>query len=247
MVVILALLSVILVSLISLIGILALSIQVGRLRKALTYFVSFAAGGLLGDAILHLLPEISGETGFTLQVSFSILIGIAIFFLFEKVLHWHHYHAPHSKETVHTFAVMNLLGDSVHNFIDGLIIGGSYLVSIPAGIATTIAVVFHEIPQEIGDFAVLLEGGFTQRKALFFNFLTAVTAIIGAGAAFILNLYVENLIRFLIPFAAGGFIYIAGSDLIPELHKEARISRSLIQFATFLLGILVMASLLLLE
>jgi zinc and cadmium transporter len=143
---------------------------------------------------------------------------------------------------------MNLFGDAVHNFIDGLIIGGSYFVSLPLGLATTLAVVFHEIPQEIGDFGVLIYGGFTRSKALFFNFSTAITAIFGAIISLGLGFYVQGFIPFLVPFAAGNFIYIAGSDLIPELRKEEPgLLKSALQLTTFILGVLVLFSLTLLE
>ncbi|MEK6953135.1 MAG: ZIP family metal transporter, partial [Nanoarchaeota archaeon] len=173
--------------------------------------------------------------------------GIILSFLIEKVIHWRHCHIPTSKKHPHPFAYINLLGDSVHNFIDGLIIAASYLASIPVGIATTIAVILHEIPQEIGDFGVLLHGGFTKKKALFFNFITALTAVLGALIALILSKSIEQLTIFLIPFAAGGFIYIAGSDLIPELHKEVKLSKSVLQILTFVFGILIMVLLLFLE
>jgi len=239
--------SVFLVSLLSFVGVLTLSLKADHLKKVLIYLVSFSAGGLFGDAFIHLLPQIAEETGFGLNISLYILSGIAAFFILEKVLHWHHYHLPHTKEQAHPFAIMNLVGDAFHNFIDGLIIAASYLVSIPIGIATTTAVVLHEIPQEIGDFGVLLEGGFSKGKALFFNFLTAITSIFGAIVALVVSSYVENMTHFLIPFAAGGFIYVAGSDLIPELHKEVNVKRSLVQFATFVLGMLVMVALVFLE
>ncbi len=242
-----SLVSVIIVSLISFAGVLTLSFKHEKLKKVLIYMVSFSAGALLGDAFIHLLPEIVEESGFTLQVSIYLLLGIAISFIIEKVVHWRHCHLPTSREHPHPFAVMNLFGDALHNFIDGLIIGASYLVSIPVGIATTLAVILHEIPQEIGDFGVLLHGGFSKSKALFFNFLTALTAILGVVIALILSNSVENLTTFLIPFAAGGFIYIAGSDLIPELHKEVSLKSSILQLVLFILGILVMMALLLLE
>ena len=142
---------------------------------------------------------------------------------------------------------MNLVGDGVHNFIDGLIIAGSYLVSIPLGLTTTLAVILHEIPQEIGDFGVLIHGGFKMRKALFMNFLTALTAVVGTVVALSLSIFVENLTLFLLPFAAGGFIYVASTDLIPELHKGSyETKKSLLQLITFVLGILIMLSLVLL-
>ena len=135
---------------------------------------------------------------------------------------------------------MNLVGDGFHNFIDGLIIGGSYLVSIPIGIATTVAVLLHEVPQEIGDFGVLVHGGFSRKQAIMFNFITALTAILGAVLALILFDYVGNLTKFLLPFTAGGFIYIAASDLIPEIHQEKRPWRSLLTLVFLSLGIFLM-------
>ncbi len=240
--------SVVIVSLISLAGLFTLSISTANLKKILIYLVSFAAGGLLGDAFIHLLPEIVEETqGFGLLLSFYVLSGIVAFFVLEKLINWHHYHLPHSKEQLHSFALTNLIGDAFHNFIDGLIIGGSYLLSIPAGIATTLAVIFHEIPQEIGDFGVLIHGGFSVKKALFYNFLIALTAVAGTIIALLIGQYMAHLTTFLIPFAAGGFIYVAVADLIPELHKETRPGKSALQLSTFLLGIGVMVALLMIE
>src|SRR3989338_3717906 len=242
-----SLISVLIVSLLSLIGVIALSIKKDRLKKILIYTISFSAGALFGDAFIHLIPEAVEETGFSLKTALYILSGIVFSFITEKFIHWRHCHLPHSKEHIHPFAIMNLLGDSVHNFIDGLIIGASYLVNIPTGIATTIAVILHEIPQEIGDFGVLLQGGFSKAKALAFNFLTAATAILGAIISLMFSSYIKGLTTFLIPFAAGTFIYIAGTDLIPELHKEVKFQRSLIQLVTFLIGIGIMVSLVLLD
>ena len=144
---------------------------------------------------------------------------------------------------------MNLIGDTMHNFIDGLIIGASYLISIPVGVASTIAIIFHEIPQEIGDFGVLLKGGYSKTKALLLNFITALSAILGVLIALIFAVKVNGVVDFLIPFAAGNFIYIAGSDLIPELHKEEcnNEKKDLLQMIMFVLGIIVMSLLLFLE
>jgi len=237
--------SVFLVSIISLVGIIAFSIKVEKLKKFLIYMISFAAGALLGDAFIHLLPEVIKEVGFETRISIYVLIGIGFSFIIEKVIHWHHFHFPLSKGHAHPFAIMNLVGDGVHNFIDGLIIGASYLVSIPVGIATTIAVILHEIPQEISDFGVLLQGGFSKAKALFYNFLIALTSILGAVIALLIGKNVEGLTIFLIPFAAGSFIYIASADLIPELHKqEFEWKKSLLQFFAISLGVIVMLALL---
>ena len=243
-----SLVSVIVVSLISLVGVLVFSLKEENLKKILLYLVSFSAGGLFGHAFIHMIPEAVGENGFGLQVSLYILIGIVTSFIMEKFLQWRHCHIPTSEEHPHSFAYMNLFGDAVHNFIDGLIIGGSYLANIPLGIATTLAVVFHEIPQEIGDFGVLIYGGFNKSRAIFFNFSTALTAIFGAIVALSVCFLIQDFIPFLIPFAAGNFIYIAGSDLIPELRKEEpRFLKSALQLASFVLGVLILFSLVLLE
>lgn len=237
--------SVVLVSLMSFVGILTLSIKAEKMTRFLIYMISFSAGALLGDAFFHLLPELVEETGFTLTVSAFVILGIAFSFIIEKIIHWRHCHHPTTHDHPHPFAWMNLFGDGVHNFIDGLIIGAAYLVSIPVGIATTVAVILHEIPQEIGDFGVLLHGGFSKGKALFLNFITALLSVLGAIVALLLSSYIENLTTYLIPFAAGGFIYIAAADLIPELHKETKVSKSLLQFLFFSFGVGVMVVLLL--
>jgi zinc and cadmium transporter len=245
----LIILSVFIISLISFIGVFTLSIKTKNLKKILIYLISFSAGALLGDTFIHLLPEIAEKTGFTLKTSFSILGGIAIFFALEKIIRWDHCHRHVTEEShVHPFAYMNLVGDAFHNFLDGIIIAASYLVSIPAGVATTIAVALHEIPQEIGDFGVLLQGGFTKTKALLLNFASALIAIIGAIITIFVGAKIQNIELFLIPIAAGGFIYIAGSDLIPEIHKHSdKIHQGILQLLAFLLGIAVMAVLLFLE
>jgi zinc and cadmium transporter len=226
---------------------LALSVNLKQLKKIVLYMVSFSAGGLFGDAFLHLLPKTIEEAGFGLAISSYVLFGISFSFVVEKIIHWRHCHLTPSKDHVHPFAVMNLFGDAVHNFIDGVIIATSYLVSIPVGIATTLAVILHEIPQEIGDFAVLIHGNFSKYKALLFNFMTALTAVAGALAALLLSTYIEGITVFLLPFAAGNFIYIAGADLIPELHKEVKIEKSIMQLLFFGLGVLIMVGLLFLD
>jgi len=239
-----SLISVIIVSLISLIGIFTLSLEVERLKRILIYMLAFSAGALFGDVCFHIFPEISSE-GFSVLSGSMVLAGIVLFFSVEKFIHWQHCHMPITKQHIHSFAYMNLVGDSFHNFIDGLIIGASYLFSIPLGIATSLAVILHEIPQEIGDFGVLLHGGFSKWKALLMNFLTALAAVIGVIVALVLGSYSENISAILVPLAAGGFIYIAGADLIPELHKETGFRKSLLQLVAFLLGMGVMALLIL--
>ena len=142
---------------------------------------------------------------------------------------------------------MNLIGDGVHNMIDGLVIGASYLVSIPVGVATTVAVVLHEIPQEVSDFGVLLHGGFTRSRALLYNFFVSLGALLGVVAALLIGVYAEEVTLLFIPFAAGAFLYIAGADLIPELHKDSSPKTSFLQLLFFLIGIAVMYLLLSVE
>jgi len=245
---VLGLASVIAISAISLTGVLVLWLKDKQLERILLYLVSFSVGGLFGDAFIHLIPEAIEEGGFGISVSMLILLGILFSFVVEKFLQWRHCHIPTSNAHPHSFAYMNLFGDAVHNLIDGLIVGGSYLVSIPIGLSTTLAVIFHEIPQEIGDFGVLIHGGFAKKKAVWFNFLTALTAIAGAVIAFVLGTTLEGFTPLLIPFAAGNFIYIAGSDLIPELRKdEPDLKKSALQIISITLGVVMMLLILLLE
>ncbi len=236
------------VSLVALIGIFTIGIRVQRLKKVLIYLVSFSAGALLGDAFIHLLPELTELAGgFTVRVSLYVLSGILIFFVLEKLVYWQHCHMPITKSHVHEFTYMVLIGDLIHNFLDGLIIAGSYLISIPVGLATSVAVFLHEIPQEIGEFGILIHGGFSKKKALVLNFATALSILIGVLAGLSLSNFFKDIGVYLIAFAIGGFIYIAGSDLIPELHKETELKTSTIQIISFIIGILIMLSLILFE
>ena len=245
---ILGIASVLLISAASLTGVLVLWMKDKQLERILLYLVSFSVGGLFGDAFIHLIPEAIEGGGFGISVSLLILLGILFSFVVEKFLQWRHCHIPTSSEHPHSFAYMNLFGDAVHNLIDGLIVGGSYLVSIPIGVSTTLAVVFHEIPQELGDFGVLIQGGFNKKRAVWFNLLTALTATLGAVIAFVAGNTLEGFIPLLIPFAAGNFIYIAGSDLIPELRKdEPDVKKATLQVVSIVLGVAVMLLILLLE
>jgi zinc and cadmium transporter len=260
-VIVYAIISVVIVSLISLIGILTLSSKKDW-NKHLLFLVSLSAGTLFGGAFLHLLPEAVETNGFSLQVSLLLLLGVLIFFLLEKFVHLHHCHhevhhahmgVEHHKKhlTKHStnkaLVPLNLAGDALHNLLDGLIIAGSYLVSIPAGIATTVAVIFHEIPQEIADFGVLLYSGMSKTKALLYNFGSATFAIIGTVAGLVLGVKSQSFVNFILPLAAGGFVYIAGSNLIPELHKDCELKSSFWHFLAMVVGIIIMVALLFLE
>lgn len=235
------LLSTFIVSLLSFIGILTLILKERWLDRILMILVAFSAGALVGGAFLHLIPEAMenfGGSGAFTGLFVYVLIGFVLFFLIEKILHWRHCHKGECK--VHTFAQMNLFGDGIHNFIDGLVIAAGFAVDTNLGIVTTLAVALHEIPQEIGDFGVLVYGGYSRVKALFWNFGSALMAMLGGIVGYFLTEYTEKSVMFLLPFAAGGFIYIAASDLIPEIRKEPGLGKSLLNFGFFLLGILLM-------
>ncbi|MEK7479296.1 MAG: ZIP family metal transporter [Patescibacteria group bacterium] len=182
------------------------------------FLVSFAAGTLLGVAFLDLLPEALEEIGEGRGVFVAALLGILILFMFEKIVHWHHCHDDKCEEK--TISASILFGDAIHNFVDGVAIAGAFLLSIPAGIATTIAVFFHEVPQEIGDFGVLLHLGYKKSNVLVLNVLTACTTFIGAIAGYLFLSRVEHWIGYILAFASGVFIYIATSDLIPEVRRR---------------------------
>ncbi len=238
--------SVLVVSLVSLVGLFTLSLKDGLLQKYIFVLVSLAVGALLGDAFIHLIPEAFESISNPTTVALVIIAGIFLFFILEKALHWHH-HPGYEDHDHHPLGYLILVTDGLHNFIDGLIIVASYLVSVEVGIATTIAVILHEIPQEIGDFGVLLHSGYTKTKALWLNFVSALFAVAGAALALLLGSQVESLTTWLLPLAAGGFIYIAMSDLIPELHKTKKLKYSIIQLISIAVGVGAMVVLLALE
>ncbi|MCS7106139.1 MAG: ZIP family metal transporter [Candidatus Aenigmarchaeota archaeon] len=224
------------VSLISFIGILVLLIKEKLLGKILLILVAFSAGSLIGASFLHLLPEVM-EKSLGVEIFVSILFGYVSFFFLEKFLLWHH---CHKVEHVHTLGYVNLISDAIHNFIDGLIIAASFLSSFNLGIITTSAVIFHEVPQEIGDFGVLLYSKFKKRKALILNFIVALAALAGGIVGFFVSSHVEEFTSLLLPFAAGSFIYISSSDMIPEIKKTEGLKRSSLLFLIFILGIMLM-------
>ncbi len=247
-----ALLAIGVVSLVSLVGIVALAWKESFLRKILFLLVSVAAGALFGDAFIHLIPEAFEEIANPALVSGLILAGILTFFALEKFLRWHHSHgddelAAETHAHVHPVGHLVLVSDGLHNFVDGVAIAAAFLVSPEVGIATTIAIMLHEIPQEIGDFALLIHAGFSRGKALLVNFASALSAFAGAGLVFLLSASFETAIPLIAAFAAGNFVYIAGSDLVPELHKTTGARRNLLQFGAILFGLGVMALLLVLE
>ncbi|WP_420454767.1 ZIP family metal transporter [Rubrivirga sp.] len=259
-----ALLSVLGISLVSLAGVFTLSLGRARLERVIFLLVSFAVGAMLGGALLHLIPESYDALGEGPQTGLLVLAGVVAFFVLEKFLHWRHQHgAPEALDgaTGHVhhghshgldrppqgeaapFALVNLVGSVAHNVIDGAIVAAAYLVSIQTGVVTTLAVMLHEIPQEIGNFGVLVYGGYPPRKALLYNFVAGLGGLVGAGLVLALGGSVEGLADWLLPITAGAFLYIAGSDLIPELNRRHSYpaTKAVGQLVMMLLGIAVMA------
>lgn len=222
------------ISLGALVGVWTMAMNKERLNRILLFLVSLSAGALMGGAFLHLLPE-ALELLESERVFLTVLMAFMGFFLIEKVLHWHHCHKKNCEE--HRLGQMNLIGDSVHNFLDGLIIAAAFGVDVRLGLVTSLAVALHEIPQEIGDFGVLMYAGWKKGKALVFNFLVALMVVVGGVVGFYLSNGAELFIGYLMSVAAGGFIYIAASDLMPELKKETDLRKSLVSFGVFVVGV----------
>ncbi len=235
-------LSVLGVSLLSLIGVFTLSLSKDRLNQMMHLLVSFAVGSLFGGAFIHLLPEIfSNESVNDIWTSLFLLSGILLFFVLEKFVRWRHCHDEDCEEHTQHLVPMNLVGDSLHNFIDGILIAVAFQADIQLGFATTIAVALHELPQEIGDFGVLIQGGLTVKRALAYNLLTGLMGVVGAALALVIGSTAQGFVHALLPITAGGFIYIAGSDLIPELHRQQDPRKSIAQLFFMILGIAIMA------
>ncbi|MCK4327053.1 MAG: ZIP family metal transporter [Candidatus Diapherotrites archaeon] len=213
-------------------GAFGLALKPKTLKKLLMFLVAFSAGALIGGAFFHLIAE--SLEGLPVDFAFLLVIaGFCLFFIMERFLYWHHCHEGKCK--VHPFTYLILVGDGVHNFIDGLVIAASFLVSIPFGIVTTFLIIAHEIPQELGDFGILVYGGMEKKKALLYNFVSQLTCVVGGLAGVFLAMSFDPMP--LLPFAAGGFIYIAMSDLVPELHKEKDNQKAVKHFALFLVGL----------
>ncbi len=243
-----SLLSVLIVSLLSLSGIFLFFLNKKISQKINLLLVSLAVGALLGDTFIHLLPE-SFKSLNSLTVSFLTIGGLLLFFILEKILRWHHCHeincTDHQSKHLIT---LNILGDTIHNLIDGMLIAASFLVDFKLGIFTSIAVLLHEIPQEIGDFAILIHSGLSLKKAFFYNLFSAFSAFMGVILVFILGSKISFLSIYLLPVTAGAFIYLAASDLIPELHRhDQKLSNSLFQLLFIILGVTLMSLLIFLE
>lgn len=246
--------SVIAVSLVSLVGLVTLSMDEARVRRLATFFVSFAVGALLGNAFIHLIPEtFAGSVPDSTALGSSLLIlgGMMAFFIVEKllrhshgILHEHYHPAPKRLE----LATINILGDAIHNFIDGVVIGASYLVSPALGLSTTLAVLLHEIPQEFADFGILIHSGLSVRRAVLLNLGSASVAILGTALSLLAGSVAQEAVTMtLVPLTAGGFVYLAAADLIPELQHDRSLRALVVQTVLITLGILVMGLLTLIE
>ncbi|MBI2365108.1 MAG: ZIP family metal transporter [Deltaproteobacteria bacterium] len=254
--VIFALASVVAVSLVSLVGLVTIALDEARVRRLATLFISFAVGALLGDAFIHLIPG-TFETGTSgkapMTASLSILAGMLVFFIVEKLLQHRHgvlhdyFHGPEAGGRPE-LAVINVLGDAVHNFIDGAVIGASYLVSPTLGVSTTMAVLLHEIPQEFGDFGILIHSGLSVRRAILVNLGSASVAILGTALSLLAaSVAHEAVTSTLVPLTAGGFVYLAAADLIPELQHDHSLRALIVQTLLISLGIAVMGLLTLVD
>lgn len=225
------------VSAIAFSGIMLLIFRAEAAKKLSLYFISFAAGALLGVTFLDILPEIF-EMAIP-NIFWYVLLGILTFFILEKFFIWYHCHGSECAVHQQQAAPLILMGDAIHNFIDGVIIAAAFLVDSSLGVVTTLAVIFHEIPQEIGDFSILIHGGISRAKALVLNFFVALTVVAAAVLTYFFQDIFLGSIGILLAFVAGHFIYIATADLIPELHKETSFKRSLFQIFLLILGVVV--------
>ncbi len=226
--------SVLLVSVVSLIGVTILGLRKNLFESILLVLVAFAAGSMLGAAFFDLIPEGLESLGTDIVMPL-ILLGIILFFIVERGIHWHHFH---EKCDVHPVSYLILVGDAVHNFGDGVIIAASYLINFHLGLISTLVIIFHEIPQELGDFAILIKSGFSRGRALLYNFLSAIMAILGAVLTYFSSDLIGWVVPYLISIAAGGFIYIAVADLLPGLHKETDKKKLVLHLLFLIIGIL---------
>ncbi len=225
------------VSLLAWVGVLTFFMKRALLDRLLLRLVALAAGSMIGGAFFHLLPNAiaAGGTTRTLPLFLFVVLGFTLFYVLEQFAHWHHHHVgSHEHEPV-THLV--LLSDAVHNLSDGLVIAGAFLTATPVGLVTVAVIALHEIPQEIGDFGVLIHGGMTRKRALVLNYLTQATVIPGGIAGWYLGEMIGAVPVYLLAFAAGHFIYIASSDLIPAIKNREEVGESWRNFAMFAAGV----------
>ena len=231
------LLALIIITGVSLVGVTTLNWSSTKITKINFWLISIAAGSLIGDSFFHLLPEaIEHQAG--LSPWLYLTSGLLGFFVLEKIIHWRHCHIPTSDNHPHPLGAMNIVGDFFHNFLDGLVLANAFLVSPTLGLGAAIAIFIHEIPQEISDFGILLHAGYSRIKAIKLNFLSSLSAFLGAAIVLIFqhNWQTANLLA----FTAGGFIYIATADLLPEMQKETTWQKSTKQLIGLCIGIFIM-------
>lgn len=207
-----------------------------KMRRATHFIVSFAVGALLAVALLELIPE-AAELGTLERIMPFVLGGAILFFVLEKFLFWYHCHDGSCP--VHTYPYLILWGDFLHNFLDGILMGLAFLTDVRLGMATTLAVILHEIPQEISDFSLLVHGGFSRSRALWYNFLSATSVILGALGTYALGGALEAFLPFGLAIAAGAFIYLALADLLPELHESTTTWHGFVQVTFMLIGVVI--------
>ena len=230
-------LSTLAMSALALIGIFALLLSDKTFKKLVLPLVAFSTGALLGGAFLHLLPKAITVAGHRLDIFIWLLVGFVIFFLLEQFINWHHCHRSPC-EHKHPVTYLILLADGVHNFIGGIAIAGAFLVDVKLGIITWLIAAAHEIPQELGDFGIMVHGGWSKAKALLFNFLSGLTMVAGGILTYFISSHINT--AFLLAFAAGNFIYIGASDLIPEIKHSTSLKKNAIHFLAFLAGIILL-------
>lgn len=211
-----AILSACLVSILSFVGVFLLYFKSDKLSGILNLLICFAIGTLLGNAFFQLVPESYFHMESAAITSWFILGGFLVFFVMEQLIHINHA----NKKTIKPYGYLSLYADGIHNFVDGILIGATWMFSPELGLATTLGIILHEIPQEISDFGILLRAGFNKRKALLFNFISACTAILGTAIALWIGTQIAHFSIYMLPVAAGGFIYLATGCLIPEILRD---------------------------
>lgn len=227
-------------SLVSLIGGVLLLFKENLARKTSHLMASFAAGTLLATAFWDLIPEaieIAANDGESKTIFLWVLVGMLAFFLLERFIKWFHHHHEHEMPGNRQTVALIMTGDTVHNFIDGVAVAATFMTSIPLGIVTALAVSAHEIPQEIGDFGLMLHRGLTRKKVVLFNIFSALAAMIGAVLTYFLGDLIKGVLPYVLALTAGFFIYIAASDLIPEIHEESKSRLALLESLLLILGI----------
>jgi zinc and cadmium transporter len=222
---------------IAMIGSVTLLLKPATLQKLLLPLVAFAAGSLIGGAFFHMIPAAVAADLSISEIGLAVVAGFSVFFILEQFLHWHHCHRAQA-DCKQPLTYLILIGDGLHNFLGGLAIAGTFLIDPRLGITAWLAAAAHEVPQELGDFGVLVHAGWSRSKALLFNVLSGLTFLLGGLVTYSFASQID--IAWLIPFAAGNFLYIGASDLVPEVSRHAQPVAGLVHLAAFLTGILLL-------